>query len=305
MLGGTGFIGRRLVDYLLREECDVTVATSGSTPSPFGDAVTMVKFDRFDLSSFENRLSSPPYFDVLFDQICFSSNDARQIAEEFSNRIGRYVFVSSAAVYDGPNAEFSEDDFDPYSHTVKYGSMGELGYAEGKRSAEAYLFQKADFPVAAARFPIVMGHDDSTMRFQKHVNQVLSGEEIKIPEKCGKRNYVWVDDAGRFLMWLGLKGKTGPYNAASSLSIDAFELVGKIGDTLSKEPKISKNATNSTSSYYLDRDFSLACTRAEKEGFKFTEFQNWFGKEVEQTARSGGSQPNSTEYFRKLSSGGN
>ncbi|EKN66902.1 hypothetical protein BABA_13477 [Neobacillus bataviensis LMG 21833] len=40
------------------------------------------------------------------------------------------------------------------------GDSTDFTYAEGKRQAEAVLFQQATFPVVAVRFPIVMGVDD-------------------------------------------------------------------------------------------------------------------------------------------------
>ena len=33
VIGGTGFIGRRLVEYLIKYDCEVTIATSGKTPT--------------------------------------------------------------------------------------------------------------------------------------------------------------------------------------------------------------------------------------------------------------------------------
>jgi len=35
VVGGTGFIGRRLISNLLNTGCDVTIATSGQTTNPF------------------------------------------------------------------------------------------------------------------------------------------------------------------------------------------------------------------------------------------------------------------------------
>ena len=61
VLGGTGFISRRLVDLLLKDGADVTMATSGRTPNPFGDAVEEVKVDRFDRLSIFEKLNSPQF----------------------------------------------------------------------------------------------------------------------------------------------------------------------------------------------------------------------------------------------------
>lgn len=305
VLGGTGFMGRRLVDYLIRENWDVTVASSGHSPNPFGDAVDFVVVDRFKTSSFEEKLLSPPYFDVLFDQLCFGPDDAEKITEVFKGRIGRYVFVSSGSVYSGVNKETrTEEDFDPFKHKIQKGGLGNLGYDEGKRSAEAYMFQNAEFPVAAARFPIVIGHDDSTKRFQKLVMDVISGNEISIPKKSGKRRYLWVDDAGRFLFWLGKNGKEGPYNACSGYGIDVLELVKKISEITGSALNVRESPDGeSSTSYYSEQDSLQVPDKAVREGFEFTNFDEWLKKEVEQVAAGKDQSPNTLEYFGRKFSG--
>lgn len=287
VLGGTGFIGRRLVDYLLKNDCDVTIATSGRSPNPFGDAVSTVIFDRHDITSFEEKLSSPPYFDVLFDQICYGPDDAEIIVETFKDRIGSYVFVSSGSVYIPLGADRKEEDFDPVHSPLKMGSISDLGYGEGKRNAEAYFFQKAPFPVAAARFPIVVGYDDVTTRFQGLVNSIATGKNIVIPPECGKRNYVWVEDAGRFLAWLGMNKKSGAYNAATGYKLDAIELSQSIGNALNKAPIVtSKRGDEDPSPYYAPREQTLSVEKAESEGFDFTPFQEWIVREANLVAES-------------------
>lgn len=301
VLGGTGFIGRRLVDHLLKENCDVTLGTSGRSPNPFGDAVNAVAVDRFSVSSLEEKLSSPPYFDVLFDQICFGPDDAEKIIEVFGSRIGRYVFVSSGAVYDKtPDNEISENAFDPYNYVTQQGGIENLGYSEGKRSAESHLFHNAPFPVAAARFPIVVGYDDSTLRFQKLVEDVMEGNKIYIPGNGKKRNYLWVDDAGRFLYWLGSKDKVGPYNAASGYRIDAVHLVELVGEVLGVSPEIvAEKGSAHITPFYAVEEKILVPDKAETEGFSFTAFKDWIRNEIELAAGEKRKSPNSVDYFTR------
>lgn len=293
VLGGSGFIGRRLVQQLLNAKWEVTVATSGKTPIPFGTDVTHVKFDRFDREKGLQSLASRMSCDVLFDQLCFDAEDADSVVENFGGKIERYVFVSSGAVYTHEDAKqrseapHLESEFDARSHDIKRGSMQELGYSAGKRNAEAFLFQKAPFPVAAARFPIVIGHDDSTGRFQKCIGDVLSGGKITLPPGGGKRNFVWVDDAGRFLSWLAMERKEGSYNAASSYSLGAPEIVERITQTLDKHPEVEQGTTSERSPfYYAPADAILTVGKAEGEGFKFTPFGTWFPSEVKLCAAS-------------------
>lgn len=299
VLGGTGFIGRRLVENLLKDGCDVTIATSGRSPNPFRDSVTAVTVDRFDPTSMEQKLSSPPYFDAVFDQIGFGPRDVQKTSDFFKNRTDSYVFVSSAAVYAGMSGTLQESAFDPLSFKVKDETASALGYSEGKKNAEAYLFQNATFPVAAARFPNVMGFDDSTLRFQKHALRIMSGAGFSFNSAGVLRNYVWVEDAGRFLSWLGKNHKKGAYNAASPDALSLESLLGEIGKAIGKDPliKIAPDV-ECDSSYYRDSELVLSVQKAESEGFRFTPTAGWLASESRKAVDQGGSSPNSTDHMR-------
>lgn len=260
-MGGTGFIGRRLVSQLLKADCEVTIATSGRTANPFDERVNAVVFNRFDPKSIEHEMAPYENFDVHYDQIGFGPDDIKPILEIFHDKIQHYVFTSSKAVYAGSKAGFIEEDFDPRIVKPRKGGIANLGYAEGKRSAEAHLFQKAPFDVTAARFPIVLGPDDSTGRFQTHVRRVMKKEAVVIPAFCGRTNYIWVEDAGRFLSWLGLEHKTGTYNAASSYILDANELVLRIGLLIKKDPIVLRQGEQRDDT--LLRQGRLNCRRNE------------------------------------------
>lgn len=304
VIGGTGFMGRRLVSCLLSDGWDVTVATSGRANVRQGESVRQVTFDRFGSGRMKDALAGLGEFDVVFDHICFSSLDAQAIIEWFEGRAGHYVFISSGAVYEPPKKLAVEADFDPYSYPVKIAPVSELGYGEGKRSAEALFMQKAPFGVAAARFPIVLGYDDSSNRFQEHVQMVANGRPVAIPGDCGPRNYVWVEDAGRFMAWLGKGRKRGPYNAAAAYRLDARELVDRIGRTAGRQPVVTEGAEGEQSPFYIRGERSISTAKARGEGFTFTPFDDWFDREVSLTLRTGGASPNSADYWDRLSAGG-
>ncbi|MEM0155377.1 MAG: NAD-dependent epimerase/dehydratase family protein [Thermoplasmataceae archaeon] len=299
VFGGTGFIGRRLVENLLRENWDVTIATSGKSQNPFGDTVSTVVVNRYEETSIEEKLSSPPYFDIVFDQIGFCPNDMKLMVDFFHKRIGSYVFVSSAAVYADKRGTVRESDFDPMALHIRNEPASALGYNEGKRNAEAYLFQNATFPVSAARFPNVIGYDDSTTRFQKEVFRIRDRKRFNIRKRGVLRNYVWVEDAGRFLFWLGTNRKSGSYNAASPDSISAESLLSEIGKSLGIEPQISIDpGMDSSTPYYRDEELVLSTKKAESEGFNFTPTNEWLDSEVKKVIENNGQTGNSTEHMK-------
>ena len=177
----------------------------------------------------------------------------------------------------------------------------ETSYSEGKRNVEAYLFQKAGFEVLAARFPNVLGHDDSTKRFQGHVSKILDQQRIAIPPNEGRRNYAWVDDCGRFLAWIGLNGKKGVYNGASPEAITVRELSKKIANFAGVDIQLEEPDKNEEiSDYYNPADYILSTMKAKDVNFSFTWMEDWLKEEVRAYMQTGGKTKNSAEYRKYL-----
>jgi len=131
ILGGTKYFGKRLVGELLGAGHGVTIATRGKNPDQFGNNVRRQQLDREDKNSLQ-KLASSGKWDLVYDQICYSPNEAAAACECFDGRVGRYVHTSTGSVYTGIG-ERSEADFNPYSHPIRMGSRTDFDYGEGKR----------------------------------------------------------------------------------------------------------------------------------------------------------------------------
>src|SRR5579859_2661446 len=167
VIGGTHYFGRHLVQLLLDEGTGVTLATRGRAPDPFGQRVERIVVDREEPGALAKALAGRNW-DVVFDQVSFSPDDARGACQALAGRTGRLIHTSSLSVHTKEGA-LREADFDPRSETLANGPRSAFSYAEGKRLAEAVLFQVATFPVAAARFPAVLGIDDDSRRLEFHI----------------------------------------------------------------------------------------------------------------------------------------
>lgn len=300
VIGGTGFIGRRLVRNLVEQGLDVTIASRGKAENPFGSKVRAIVLDRFSQTGLSEAITDDMYFDILFDQVGFGPDDMKASISSLEGKIGHYVYTSSMSVYDDMMNRMDESDFEPTNYEMKNGGIGNLGYSEGKRSAEAYLFRHSGVPAVAARFPIVVGPDDVTGRFQFHVERIMDGREIVVPEPCGRMNFVWVEDAGRFLAWAGLNGISGTYNAASAEGLNAVEVAQMIGKTLGKTPKIAREGRKEDRSpYYIEADRTESTSKVEKAGFAFTATAKWLPEVAKLAAETKGVQHNSMDYLRE------
>lgn len=80
VLGGTRFFGKHLVEALLQDGHDVTIATRGITGDFFGSRVKRLIVDREDEKQLTERLADKSY-DIVYDNLCYSSNAAKIICE--------------------------------------------------------------------------------------------------------------------------------------------------------------------------------------------------------------------------------
>lgn len=276
VLGGTRFFGKSLVQKLLKNGDEVTIATRGDTPHPFGEKVHHLKVDRFNLGSMERTFQDGEW-DVIYDQICFSPDDALDACEIFAGRVGRYVFTSTLSVYRfNEKAEKIEKDFDPYSYKLKSGRKEQFEYGEGKRLAEAVFFQEANFPVVAPRPPVVFGLDDYTQRLHYYVRKVMKGEKIELDHPEARVSFVESDDLADFLFWTGFQEFTGPVNVSSSDQISLEGMIKLIERASGKlaviEPASSSEASpiNFPTSIYQD------VSTAKANGYHFKKLSEWF-----------------------------
>jgi len=167
-----------MVLKLIDNDWDVTIASRGMAADPFGHRVKRITVDRYNTASLQAGLSTGEW-DVCFDQICYAPSDALDTCQILANRIGRYVLTSTGSVYKDVPMPYREEHFDPYTYPIRMGRREDFDYGEGKRLAEAVLFQKATFPVVAMRIPVVVGPDDYTQRLEGLVKFVKQGKVMK------------------------------------------------------------------------------------------------------------------------------
>ncbi|MBC1475429.1 NAD-dependent dehydratase [Listeria grandensis] len=278
VFGGTRFFGKKLVERLIRDGHDVTIATRGKTADDFGDTVKRVVMKR---ESRENLFClAQEKWDVVYDNICFSPQDALNTIAAFRDKVGKYVYTSSLSVYRMRDRALAEADFDPFHYEIVTGTREDFDYGEGKRLAEAVYFQKATFPVVAVRFPIVLGEDDYTGRLEFHIDHVLAGEEIGMPNQDAEIGFISSDEAADFLNWVGTRSDlVGPVNASSDSVYRLEEIMALIETATGKEALVEENTDdNDDSPFGIEKTYYLDNTKAKEAGFVFQDLRTWLPK---------------------------
>jgi len=206
VLGGTRYFGKRLVDLLLNEGHQVTVASTGKTGAQYSQPVERIAIERKSSDSMRTALAHRTW-DLVYDQICFNAEEARIACHALSGKIGSLVYTSSQSVYDyGVNIE--EGAFKTSGYIEN--SLNKNSYQEGKRMAEQVYAAQEAFPVVAVRITLVMGPDDHTRRLHWHIARVIFGHPIFFPNPEGNLTVISSVDAARFLQWIAVHQQSGP-----------------------------------------------------------------------------------------------
>lgn len=281
VLGGTRFFGKRLVELLVRDGCDVTLATRGKTADGFGNSVKRVVVDRDDRGSLKALPRGE--WDVVYDQIGYSPDNASHLIETLSGRVGRLLFTSTQSVYD-LGAALTEGFFYPFDLPLKTGSRADFSYMDGKRYAEAAYFQKASFPVCAVRLPFVLGLDDYTGRLEFHIDHIRAGKAFYLPSVFAKLSLISSADAAWFLLYMGKNDFKGPINAASPECISLGNVISLIEEKVGKKAVLGASGSAEASPFGIEKDWYMNVSKAEALGFRFTPLNNWLPELIIQKA---------------------
>lgn len=271
ILGGTRLFGKVLVRNLIERGHNVTIATRGLTQDSYGDLVTRIIIDRENKKSIEKALEGK-YFDIIYDNLCYSPNSARDLCDVIEDKTDRYIIISSSAVYKF-NKNIKEEEFNPYIYKAIYGDRNDFSYAEGKRLSEAVVFQNYNIKTVAVRFPVVLSKDDYTKRLYSYVENNILNKSTNINNIDSNLSFISDKEAGDFLAWLSNVDYVGPINAASYGSITIKEIIEYIEKSTGKKMIISSDGINGKYNGIFDSNLDIS--RVESLGFKFNNIKEY------------------------------
>ena len=186
VIGGTGYMGKIMVERLLDRGDLVTIFSRGTTQPPWWDRINHIPGDRNDRSNFVDKLGGLT-FDAVVDTQAYRWEDVEAAVRAFTGSVGRYLLVSTSSVYLEGHVDFSRHC--PYDEmAVNWDNLeydyppNEDPYAVGKRHCEKWLLENAGgLPYTIIRIPAVMGPEDPTGRMWWWVQRALDGGPVIIP----------------------------------------------------------------------------------------------------------------------------
>ncbi len=185
IIGGTGFMGRIAVRRMLERGDNVTVFSRGTVKPEWWNQIRHIAGDRNEREAFRAKLKGEQ-FDAVIDTQAYRKEDVESAIETFEGNVGRYIFISSGAVYLRGQLDFTthcphkESDVDWSRIDYSY-PPGQSDYAVGKRHGEKWLQENSQVPYTVFRLPAVFGPDDTTNRIWWWAQRALDGGEVIVP----------------------------------------------------------------------------------------------------------------------------
>ena len=271
VIGGTRFFGIHMVNELLTQGHDITIATRGKAIDEYGNRVRRIVIERTSEASMKKALSGMRY-DVVIDKIAYCSNDIKYVMEAVD--CDKYILMSSTAVYEPKHMNTVESDFDGSSKELIWCDRKDFSYTELKRQAECALWQKySDRNWIAVRYPFVIGKDDYTKRLLYYVEHTMKSIPMNIDHLDYQMGYIRSEEAGKFMAFLVDKDIRGAVNGSSKGTISIREII----EYVEKKTRIKAvtDKTGENAPYNGEPEYSINTEKAESLGFRFSTLQDW------------------------------
>ena len=212
ILGGTGFLGRHLVEAALGEGHRPTLFNRGLSEPGLFPEVEKIEGDRdLDLSPLLERR-----WDAVIDTCGYVPRVVRASAGLLAGAVDHYTFVSSISVYSDALAPGADEGApvrelpDPTVEELTGETYGGLK-ALCERAAEEEMPGR----VLNVRPGLISGPHDPTDRFTYWPRRISAGGEVLTPDHENRRvQYIDVRDLAAWIVKMSAERRAGTYNAA-------------------------------------------------------------------------------------------
>lgn len=224
VMGGSYFIGRRIVDKLYEKGYEVYVLNRGSHVIENHDIHSII-CDRNDKGKM-NHILSTYKFDIVVDVCGLNEEQAEILCSSLNlDTIKKFVFISSSAVYDIEhlNIPFVEDDaLGADSFWQEYGTdkiKVEKYYTEALKNKDTELIM--------LRPPYVYGENNYAQRESFIFDHIVKNQPILIPISNPKLQFIYTSDLAEIIIELISRKneKVSIYNVGNREAVTAEEWI--------------------------------------------------------------------------------
>lgn len=212
VLGGTGFVGRAVVDEALARHARVTVLNRGHRPTR--PEVTALTGDRSAPHGLAVLHGHPGTWDLVVDTWSGAPTAVADAARLLTDRAARYVYVSSRSVYTYPPPAHRGEEAPLVDGRPDAGD--DTPYPNAKRGAEIAATDAFGDRALLARAGLILGPYEDIGRLPWWLLRIARGGVVPAPgpHDLGLQ-YIDARDLARFLLDAGATAPGGAYNVVS------------------------------------------------------------------------------------------
>lgn len=235
VMGGSYFIGKKIVDILVQNNYNVTVLNRGTHTV---ENTTQIICNRDNILEMSNALQNKS-FDYVIDVSGVNKNQMQILCSCLNtNNIKKFVFISSSAVYNIDNLTIPFKESDSIA-TNNYW----FEYGTNKIEAESYLSEFfADKPtqLIMLRPPYMYGENNYAQRESFIFNRILNNLPVILPNSNPKLQFLYTTDLANIIISLLDKEtqKLAIYNVGNKQAVTSREWVEYCASILNKKTEI-------------------------------------------------------------------
>lgn len=278
VLGGSYFVGRKIVEYLYKMGFDVSVLNRGTRQVPVS-GVKQIICDRNNVDSMRAALKDQKFeyvIDVSWQDLSWVRNTCEALPFQ---TVRKFVFISSSAVYDIDSLKipFHEDN-----------ALGEnkywTFYGKGKIDAENYysnFLSTTSTDLIILRPPYIYGEYNCSQRESLIFRQLVEDKPVVIPKSNPQLQFLYTEDLADIIFCLWNSSLPNIYiaNVGNQMSVTSREwietcaqVVGKTLEIIEVDyEKIGKNVRDFYP--FFDYDNVLDLSRIHSVWNKETDFK--------------------------------
>lgn len=239
IIGGTLFLGRVLIERLLKEkDLSITLFNRGLTNSKLFPELEKIIGDRYCEQDFKKIANT--YYDCVIDTSGYYPDAMARELKLLEGKVGRYIFISTISVYKNLNAKVNiSEDFKLLScsnrhisnqSTMKFGNLLKPTpnlYGRKKAECERILLGCKWLDAIILRPGIIYGKYDFCDRFYYWLYRVKTQDKIILPDGGRYRqNNTYVEDLVEIIRQsIYIKKHSNTYNVVTHEPISLLETI--------------------------------------------------------------------------------
>ena len=237
ILGGSYFVGRKLVEFLAGRGYAVTVLNRGTKPLSV-EGVQQICCDRNDSEGMKAALAGKA-FDFVIDVSWQDVSWVEKLCAALSfDTVRKLVFISSSAVYDVEHLRIPFGETDALAEN-KYWTF----YGKGKIDAEAYyaeFLRDKQTGLVMVRPPYIYGEYNYAQRESLIFRRLMEDKPVVIPASNPRLQFIYTEDLAAIAESL-LKTETDKisvFNVGNRDAVTSREWVEACAKVAGKVPEI-------------------------------------------------------------------